>query len=398
VPGGNKRRWLRRTTFTLLAGWAAATGWPMGPFAPGPGAAGSTAIDLYADEEGTRLNPQLIAWANAVVSYSPGANVSQTFQTPLAALGPANDTGFYQAGVDTIVTLGDGGSITLSFAQPIRDTDGFDLVIFENGITTTAGRGFFELAFVEVSSDGIQFHRFPARSTTPAPSSPYPFLELNPSALDGVAGKYPATYGTPFDFASLGITSVSQVRLVDILGDGQTLDFEGRPIYDPFPTSGSAGFDLDAVAAHVTQQFATWRQARFPWPENFTALSGPSADADADGCSNLMEYAFATLPTDPSSRRQPTLVRQGQEILLHLWRDPNKTDLRLAVEISSDLHSWSEVALSENGAPFQPLAQAPAGMTIQEIPTAEPLAVTLSIPAGAPRRFFRVSFAPISPP
>ena len=36
--------------------------------------------------------------------------------------------------------------------------------------------------------------------------------------------------------------------LVDVLGDGTNLDSEGDPIYDPHPPTGSAGFDLDAIA------------------------------------------------------------------------------------------------------------------------------------------------------
>jgi hypothetical protein len=35
---------------------------------------------------------------------------------------------------------------------------------------------------------------------------------------------------------------------VDIVGDGTALDSFGSPIFDPYPTVGSAGFDLDGVA------------------------------------------------------------------------------------------------------------------------------------------------------
>ena len=43
------------------------------------------------------------------------------------------------------------------------------------------------------------------------------------------------------------------VRLIDVVGDGSTFDsfpaaYGGpHPIYDPYPTTGSSGFDLDAV-------------------------------------------------------------------------------------------------------------------------------------------------------
>ena len=394
---------VRKPNFTILSrlgllwGSLAAATLVAGPYSPGPESVGSVAIDAFEDADMTLRNPELVAWANAFLNYLPGPNVSQTWQTPWGALGPSDDTG-YAGNTITIVTLGDGGSITLSFATPILDTDGFDLVVFENGVSTTAGRGFFELAFVEVSTDGVVFLRFPARSTTPTPTSPYAFLELDPTNLDGMAGKYPATYGTPFDFAWLGLTSVSHVRIVDILGNGQTFDANNQPIYDPYPTAGSAGFDLDAVAAHVTARYSSWRKARFAWQNNFTTTSDPSTDADGDGCSNLMEYAFATLPTDPSSRLQPNISLHGQEIQFHFWRDPNKLDLRIAVQASSDLQQWTEIALSTNGQPFQTIQPNVAGVTIMENTAQQPHTVTLFAPLNQHPLFFRLSFALISSP
>ena len=381
----------------LLWGSLAAATLVAGPYSPGPELVGSVAIDAFEDADMTLENPELVAWANAFLNYLPGPNVSQTWQTPWGALGPSDDTG-YAGNTITIVTLGDGGSITLSFANPILDTDGFDLVVFENGVSTTPGRGFFELAFVEVSSNGTDFYRFSGRSTTPQPTSPYAFLELDPTNLDGMAGKYPATYGTPFDFAWLGLTSVSHVRIVDILGNGQTFDANNQPIYDPYPTAGSAGFDLDAVAAHVTARYSSWRKARFAWQDNFTTTSDPLTDADGDGCSNLMEYAFATLPTDPSSRLQPNISLHGQEIQFHFWRDPNKIDLHIAVEASSDLQQWTEIALSTSGQPFQTIQPNVAGVTIMENTAQQPHTVTLSAPLNQNRLFFRLVFSlPTSP-
>ncbi len=72
-----------------------------------------------------------------------------------------------------------------------------------------------------------------------------------PSA--GCAGKHLQGTGTPFDLRALAGTPgldtrrVTHVRLVDVVGDGSVADDYGNPIYDPFPTFGSGGFDLDAV-------------------------------------------------------------------------------------------------------------------------------------------------------
>ena len=56
--------------------------------------------------------------------------------------------------------LGDDGSLVLTFPAPIADGAGPDFAVFENAFSTE----FLELAFVEVSSDGTNFTRFPAHA------------------------------------------------------------------------------------------------------------------------------------------------------------------------------------------------------------------------------------------
>jgi hypothetical protein len=81
---------------------------------------------------------------------------------------------------------------------------------------------------------------------------------LDPTDVDGLAGKYRQGYGTPFDLEQLGtkdevisglvdLMAITHIRIVDIIGDGTYRDSKGNPIYDPYRTAGSAGFDLDAV-------------------------------------------------------------------------------------------------------------------------------------------------------
>ena len=47
---------------------------------------------------------------------------------------------------------------------------------------------------------------------------------------------------------SVDLEAITHVKIVDVIGDGTQFDSIGDPIYDPYPTTGSAGFDLDAVA------------------------------------------------------------------------------------------------------------------------------------------------------
>lgn len=212
-----------------------------GPFAPAAGQSGSTAV--------SKNSASIAGWATGVQDYLPGAGVDAAWTIPTQALGPAEGTSL------DIVSLGDKGRITLTFGGTIFNGPGWDFAIFENSFSNN----FLELAFVEVSSNGTSFVRFPAFSLTP--SAVGAFGSIDPTNIDGLAGKYRQGFGTPFDldlFANVDIPgfdvdAISHIRLVDIKGDGSELDnwpadFGGpNPIYDPFPTSGSVGFDLDAV-------------------------------------------------------------------------------------------------------------------------------------------------------
>ncbi|BAZ92671.1 hypothetical protein TspCOW1_24740 [Thiohalobacter sp. COW1] len=210
-----------------------------GPFAPAAGQSGSTAIHMN--------DPIFAGWASGWQDYLPGSNVDAQWQTPQKALGKAVGDSY------DIVSLGRGGSITLTFDAPIVDGPGADFAVFENSFSDT----FLELATVEVSSDGINFSRFSGYSLTASPVGG--FGAVDPTNIHGYAGKYRQGYGTPFDLGDLvaasmlDLNNIQYVRLVDIVGDGSFMDDTPaaaggpRPVYDPYPTVQSAGFDLDAI-------------------------------------------------------------------------------------------------------------------------------------------------------
>ncbi len=172
------------------------------------------------------------------------------YGTDDAGIGPASTS------TTDAVSLGDGGTATLTFAEPIRNIAGPDFAVFENSFDDH----FLELAFVEVSSDGVNFVRFPASSLTQTETQLSG--NLDPTLLNNLAGKYRVGYGTPFDLeelrgsAGLDINNVTHVRLVDVVGtiDPQyaTRDHKGRIVNDPWPTNdtvyASGGFDLTGVA------------------------------------------------------------------------------------------------------------------------------------------------------
>ena len=218
-----------------------------GPFCGGVGSDGCNAI--AADDN------QFVAWATGVV-LTRGPQMITNPTGPLAshgteadAIGPATLNNSMEA-----VSLGDGGSAVLTFERPIRNGEGPDFVVFENDNIGT----FLELAFVEVSSDGVHFVRFPATSLTPTDEQVGSFGSVDPTFINNLAGKFRIGYGTPFDLeeladsANLNIDSIVYVRVIDVIGtiDPQyaTYDAFGHIINDPWPTNfASSGFDLSGV-------------------------------------------------------------------------------------------------------------------------------------------------------
>ena len=173
------------------------------------------------------------------------------------------DSGFVSAGNasmalghpdNQIVSLGDGGVATLQFDHPIENGPGNDFAVFENSFLDN----FLELAFVEVSSDDINFYRFPAVSLTQTNEQIGSFGFIVATQIYNFAGKYRVDYGTPFDLEELAsipglnTDSIVAMRIVDVGGcidpDYASLDSEGHLVNDPWPTPfPSGGFDLDAV-------------------------------------------------------------------------------------------------------------------------------------------------------
>jgi hypothetical protein len=215
-----------------------------GPYAPAAGNSGSTAVSMD--------DPAFIDWASGWVDYIAGDNLASTWMNPQKALGPPEGTSF------EVVSLGSGGAITMTFDPPLSNGLGWDFAIFENSFSDT----FLELAYVEVSSDGVQFVRFDNDSLTAGPVGG--FGATDPTNIDGFGGKYRQGFGTPFDLADLStkddvlnglvkLNEISHVRIIDIIGDGTFLDTSGGVIWDPYPTAQSAGFDLDAVGVRYHQ-------------------------------------------------------------------------------------------------------------------------------------------------
>lgn len=205
------------------------------------------------DEGVSPLDPSIIGWGQTP-TIERGPQQSDSLQLGPASFGMPTDASGPSDLV--VVSLGEAGTAIYTFDPPLSNGPGWDLAIFENGFAS--GNGFFlELAFVEISSDGLNYTRFPNTSLTDTSNQISTFGLTQQQNLDGLAGKYEGGLGTPFDFSllegnpDLDVSAISHVRIVDIVGriDQPTRDTPGQIINDPWPTPfPSSGFDLDALA------------------------------------------------------------------------------------------------------------------------------------------------------
>ena len=217
-----------------------------GPFCGIVGTEGCDAIN-YTDN-------RIKAWATGCTVVRGSRNVSDPDAAPVdygsedAGVGPASDNTM------NAVSLGDGGMATLTFEYPITNGEGYDFAVYENSFDDY----FLELAFVEVSSDGETFVRFPATSLTQTHTQIGSYGQVDATFINNLAGKYRVGWGTPFDLeelrdsANLDINNITHVRIIDVVGsiDPQygSYDAFGHLVNDPFPTvSHSGGFDLEGV-------------------------------------------------------------------------------------------------------------------------------------------------------
>jgi hypothetical protein len=244
--------------FALLTG-VSASGALSGPYSPPPGQPGSAAIPYYVQNGTPNEDPRILGWASQVTELKRGPEIITKPDGFLAAWGTEADVlgaaDAYGSDNFNVLSLGDGGSITLKFPVPIGNGPGPDLAVFENAFSDS----FLELAFVEVSSNGVTFHRFPAISLTQTDTQIGGFGLLDTTYIHNLAGKYRSGFGTPFDLAELAgiddldIGLITHVRIVDVIGSIDPIygsrDSQGNLINDPWSTEWEAGgFDLDAVA------------------------------------------------------------------------------------------------------------------------------------------------------
>ncbi len=240
-------------------------------------------------------------FADAILSYVPGANAAPGYLDPETALGaPERFTGegiFPSVvsvfsppfGIDEIVSIGAGGNLAVSFDVQVTDDPrnpfGIDLLIFGNA-------GFLDEAYpdgicgglfadeggvVEVSADGVQWVVVPgAVVDTMFPTDGW----LDAGQYDAEPGEVPSVFTRPVETA-LGI--------LDFLG----LDNAGvRALYDG--SGGGTGIDLagTGLATICCVRISNPGSPRLVPSIEIDALADvtPAADLDGDGDIGIVDF------------------------------------------------------------------------------------------------------------
>ena len=203
-------------------------------------------------------------WANAI---DASRSMTATGGSSSISTTGVNSLGDLDAAA---IAAGDApGFLTVQFPTGVRNGSGADFAVFENAFpfmdnaSTTEDESVFlfaELAYVEVSTNGQDFLRFPSVSTNSEEDLFTPFgrsfAGLDPSNVFNLAGKHNSGFGTPFDLDDLqsdslvtsglvDLNDIQFVKLVDVPGNGDFLDSQGNGILDAWLTTGaSAGFDF----------------------------------------------------------------------------------------------------------------------------------------------------------
>ena len=227
-------------------------------YAPPAGETGTTAIHMDSSV--------FTSWATGIsvqrgfiyiedTTFTANGSNRASFGLPFNALGVASGNSA------DIVSLGDSGVAILTFNAPIINGPGYDFAIFENSFSDD----YLEFAFVEVSSDGQNFVRFPNHSEVQSQVQTHGFGLTDTRRIHNLAGKYRAGYGTPFDLEDLkdslniDLNAITHVKIIDVIGSigpNATYDSYGNKINEPFSSPyESGGFDLDGVG--VIHQLAS---------------------------------------------------------------------------------------------------------------------------------------------
>jgi len=252
----------------------------------------------------THAHAQPDPWADRVVAFDQGTGASPDYADPAAALGsperftgegvfPSSVTPFNAPfGADELVSLGEGGFLTLAFDEAVTDDPlnpyGIDLLIFGNaffGATgdfsdPVAGGLFTEGGVLELSANGIDWvtvqgvdadggfptlgfrdettpfgSESPGSITTDFTRPVDPNFDATGLTLSEIIAGYDGSGGgLGIDIGALGLSAISYVRISNPVGSGLTPEIDAIADVSAIPTPGAGVALLLTLAAGTSRR------------------------------------------------------------------------------------------------------------------------------------------------
>jgi len=206
-------------------------------------------------------------YVSKIIEFNIGENQHPSYTDSFKVLKGPKGLGRDEGSLD-VLSLGVNGSIILGFDVKITNGPGNDFIVFENPLYKyNSDKVYAELMFVEVSTDGTNYVRFPSISKTTKSGIIYPNDVINLAGVNPVYANVDKNDINPYDPIVAGgdafdldilfddskvksglvdIDNINYIKLIDIKGDGSSFDSRNNPIYDA--TDMDNGADLDAIA------------------------------------------------------------------------------------------------------------------------------------------------------
>jgi len=200
-----------------------------------------------------------------------------------------------------------------------------DVGTYDVVVTNTYGSATSRSAVVALSAQA-QTITFAALSDVPFTATP---IALSATASSGLTVSFSVVSGN-------GSISGNQLTL---LGTGSITVRASQ--------SGDAAW-LAATPVErtftVTANYNSWLLERFtPTEIANVSLSGPNADFDQDGLSNLVEYALGLDPKVSSAAGRPEVARTSTDWTFTYTRPSGRPDVAYVVQSSTNLTAWNDV-------------------------------------------------------